>query len=101
MPNKSRYVPLRAALDVLIYTDQTPPYSCRTIFYFDTHRATHYASTWQLKTQAGAFERQRRETIQYLTDLRNQIDEVLIELESVKPDDNYSVRIPSSAYAKE
>lgn len=95
------YVPMRAALDVLM--DAVP---CKDKFegsveiYFDYKRSIHYRSRWMLKTQSGAFERQRRETIRYLTDLRSQIDEVLIRLADVEPDKDFGVQVASSAYAE-
>lgn len=96
------YVPMRAALDVLFDARR-----CGDVFegsaqiYFDYKRCIHYRSRWTLKTQKGAFERQRRETIQYLTDLRNQIDEVLAKLETAQPDEQFGVQVLSSAYDKE
>ncbi len=89
---------MRAALDVLIRVDDEN--SGRTEYYFDEHRSVSYRSNWKLKTKSGAFERQRRETIQYLTDLRAQIDEVIARLEAAEPDENFGVQAWASVYEK-
>lgn len=97
-----RYQPMKAALHIILsaHSHHSKPdeYHGHAFVYFDTKRDIAYNSNWHLKTEQGAFERQRRETIQYLKDLRQQIDEVLPLLEAGTPDENGYMSVYASVY---
>lgn len=103
MPTVQPPVKMEAALDVLIDAhahNSTPDeYHGSTWIYLDEYRYIAYKSRWHLKTQAGALERQTRETVQFLTDLRTQIDDVLAKIKSRTPDEDGALHVESFVYA--
>lgn len=73
-----------------------------TWFYFDAdgrHGQIAYEQRKGLKTKEAAIAKQRRETKQYLLDLRAQIDSVLDKIDTEPFNEEYDViRVLSSAY---
>ena len=103
MPTVATPAKMEAALDVLIGVNARPDrpdeWYGDTWFYLDTRRYVAYKSRWRLKTKQGAMVRQKRETIQFLTDLKAQIDDVLMKLETRAMDEHDSINVESFAYA--
>jgi hypothetical protein len=104
MPSINPPVKLEAALHVVMYTtdhyEHPGEYNARWSIYFDAHRSVDYRSRWMLKTKNGADARAKREVVQYLQDLRRQIDEILPRLENALPDAHDMISVPSSAYTE-
>lgn len=102
MPTAGQFLLMNAALDVLVSVSARPdtPDEWRgdTEYYFDVKRSLTYRSRWTLKTHEAALKRQTRETVQYLKDLRQQIDEVLAKIEGAEPDKDHVIAISSNAY---
>jgi poly-gamma-glutamate capsule biosynthesis protein CapA/YwtB (metallophosphatase superfamily) len=70
-----------------------------TWYYLSPNRYIAYKSRWRLKTKQGAMERQKRETIKFLKDLRAQIDDVLSKIEGREMDEHDTIAVESFAYA--
>lgn len=104
MPRVGLPVKLEAALHVMLYvTDHSEhpnEYYARWSIYFDAHRSVDYRSRWTLKTKTGAWKRAKRELVQYLHDLRRQMDEVLPRIERGELDEHDFISVPSSAYVE-
>lgn len=99
---RSLPVLMDAALAVYLHVgdhvDEPGEYGASSNIYFDAHRCISYRTRWTLKTKAGAYARIRREAVQYLKDLRNQIDELLPRLEATEPDEHGTINVWSQAY---
>jgi hypothetical protein len=92
---------MKSALRLSIYVSEYKgQWTGETWFYFDgDRRSLAYRQRKGLKTKEGAIARQRRETKQFLLDLRAQIDEVLAQIDTAPLEDAYNViRVLSSAY---
>ncbi len=102
MPKVQPPIKMDAALDILMSVSShisTPDdWYGMTHFYFDVERDITYKSRWRLKTKEGAMARQRRETIKYLKDLRDQIDDVLAKIDTAQPDEHDTISVASRAY---
>jgi hypothetical protein len=102
MPEVRPPAKMEAALDVLVDASSnisTPDeYHGTTTIYLDEHRSIAYKSRWHLKTQKGALDRQKRETIQFLNALRAQIDDVLSKFDSRVADEHGMIAVESFAY---
>ena len=102
MPRVGSPVKLEAALHTMLYAtdhyEHPGEYFARWTIYFDAHRCIEYKSRWRLKTKTGAVTRAKRELVQYLQALREQIDEVLPRIERGELDEHDFINVISSAY---
>jgi hypothetical protein len=99
MPEVQPPALMEAALDVMFYVhSRGGRWFGTSAFYLSPHRDTQYTQRTGVKTKQEAVDRQRRDTIQFLKDLRAQIDEVLPKLESRPLDTEGFVWAESSAY---
>ena len=100
---KHPYARMIAALDVVYDVHARPdsPSEWRgsSAFYLSPGRSISYRQRRPLKTRQGALDRQKRETIAFLKELRNQIDDVLVKLETAVPDEHNYVWATSYTYA--
>lgn len=89
-----------AALDVMIHVYETDEgWYGQSAFYLSQRRDIRYEQRRPLKTKQGALDRQRRETLQFLKDLRAQIDESIEKLTTREPSDRDYIWAESSAYS--
>jgi hypothetical protein len=101
MPVAQPNILMIAALDVIMSVkkdSELDGWYGTTRFYLDQHRYIAYEQRTALRTRQGAVERQKRETVEFLQDLRAQIDDVLAKINSVPIDDHDVIAVESFAY---
>jgi hypothetical protein len=104
MPEVQPNILMIAALDVIMSVSnrasegEPDKWYGSTSFYLDQHRDIEYAQRTASRTKETAIERQKRETVQFLQDLRAQIDDVLSKIEAAPIDGHDMISVESFAY---
>lgn len=102
MPTRPQNALMDAALDVCFDVHARPDspneWWGSSSYYLSPRRSILYEQRTPLKTKQGAYNRQKRETIAFLKELRSQIDDVLAKIDDAAPDDHDFTWVTSYAY---